>query len=524
MLFGAIDVGTNSIHLIVVELDSAFDTSRVVYKAREMVRLGSDDALASGKLSRKAMERGVEAIARFVEAARTRGARRVRAVATSALRETENGAEFRDMVEKRTGIELEILDGNEEARLIHLGVANGYPLYDRVACIIDIGGGSTEMVVADGERPYLVDSVKLGSLRLYDGFLRGRPDPQRAARALDAHVTDVLAPLAERVRHYQLDLALGTSGTIMGLAALDAAQRGLAVTRVHGYALSRARLESLQRQMLLMSEAERRRMPGMNPRRADIIVAGNAVLIRALALLGRDEIIVCERALRDGVVVDLAQRDRALAQRLGDERAKRVEAVEAVARRYEHLGGHQRHVARLGLVLFERLAPLHDLAPADRDLLWAAAMLHGIGRFVAESGHHKHAAYLIRNTPLEGWRDDERELVALVARYYRKAMPKPSHPEYAALDPADRRRVDVLAALLRIADGLDIRHLGMVSDVAAVPEDGIVVISAQAEGNASREVDAAMEKADLFERSFGLRVVLEAVEASGSAQAPGDRT
>ncbi|HEX3466268.1 MAG TPA: Ppx/GppA phosphatase family protein [Candidatus Elarobacter sp.] len=513
MLFGAIDVGTNSIHLIVVELDSAFDTSRVVYKAREMVRLGSDDALASGRLSRKAMERGVEAIARFNEAAHARGARDVRAVATSAVRETENGGEFRALVEERTGLRLEILDGNEEARLIHLGVANGYPLYDRVACIIDIGGGSTELIVADGERAYLIDSVKLGSLRLYDAYLRGAPDQLRAARRLDAHCIELLGPVTERVRRYRLDLALGTSGTIMGLAAVDAADRGLAVKRVHGYTLSRSRLETLQRRMLLMSEAERRRMPGMNPRRADIIVAGNAVLINALALLGRDEIVVCERALRDGVVVDLAQRDRALAQRLGDERAKRVEAVETLARKYEHLGGHQRHVGRLALLLFERLAPLHNLAPSDRDLLWAAAMLHGIGRFVSDSGHHKHAAYLIRNTPLEGWRADERELVASIARYYRKAMPKASHAEYAALGPGDRRRVEVLAALLRIADGLDIRHLGVVTDVAAVPEDGVVVLQAQADGDASSELDAAMEKADLFERAFGLRVSLGATEA-----------
>ncbi|MGD1068406.1 MAG: hypothetical protein ABR975_16475, partial [Vulcanimicrobiaceae bacterium] len=257
MLFGAIDVGTNSIHLIVVELDAAFDTSRVVYKAREMVRLGSDDALESGRLSRKAMERGVDAIARFVEAAHVRGADRVRAVATSAVRETENGEEFRALVEARTGVPLEILDGSEEARLIHLGVASGFPIYDRVACIVDIGGGSTEIVVADGERPYLVDSMKLGSLRLYDAYLRGQSDPFRAARRLDEHILEVVAPIAERVRHYRLDLALGTSGTIMGLASLDAATRGLALKRVHGYTLQRSRLEALQRLMLPMSEAER---------------------------------------------------------------------------------------------------------------------------------------------------------------------------------------------------------------------------------------------------------------------------
>ncbi len=514
MLFGAIDVGTNSIHLIVVELDAAFDTSRVVYKAREMVRLGSDDALERGRLSRKAMERGVEAIGRFAEAARELGADRLRAVATSAVRETENGEEFRAIVQARTGITLEILDGAEEARLIHLGVVNGYPLYDRVACIIDIGGGSTEFVVAAGDRPYLVDSVKLGSLRLYDAYLRDKTDAPRAARKLNRFIAGELAPVVERIGHFRLDLALGTSGTIMGLAAVDAAARGIAVKGVHGYTLTRARLELLQQQMLRMSEAERRRMPGMNPRRADIIVAGNAVLIAALTMLGRDEIIVCERALRDGVVVDLAQRDRAVAQRFGDERATRLGAVERLAQRYEHLGGHQRHVARLALSLFERLAPLHGLAPGDRDLLWAAAMLHGIGRFVAKSGHHKHSAYLIRNSQLDGWRDDEKVLVAQIARYYRKSMPKPTHVDYAALSAADRRRVDILASLLRVADGLDIHHLGTVLDVAAIPEDGIVNIAAQAESDVSGELDAAMEKADLFERTFDVHVVMESVEAT----------
>jgi len=251
----------------------------------------------------------------------------------------------------------------------------------------------------------------------------------------------------------------------------------------------------------------------MNPRRADIIVAGNAVLIAALQLLGRDELVVCERALRDGVVVDLARRDREVAQQFGDERARRLGAVERLAQRYEHLGGHQRHVARLALVLFERLSSLHGLVPADRDLLWAAAILHGIGRFVAESGHHKHAAYLIRNSELEGWRDDERALIAQVARYYRKAMPKPTHLDYAALDPGDQYRVDVLASLLRIADGLDIRHLGTVTDVSAVPEDGLVYITAQAESDISGELDAAMEKADLFERTFGVRVAIDALES-----------
>jgi len=510
MLFGAIDVGTNSIHLIVVECDSIYDTSRVVHKAREMVRLGSNDALERGRLSPKAMTRGVEAITRFVEAARQHGAERIRAVATSAVREADNGVEFRAQVEAQTGVPLEILDAGEEARLIHLGVASGFSIDDRTACIIDIGGGSTEFIVAGAERPYLLDSVKLGSLRLYDAFLRDALDPARAARGLNLYIRDALAPLLQRVRLYRVDVCIGTSGTIMGLATVDAAERGIPLGRIHGYTLERGRLEVLQRRMLAMTEAERRKIPGMNPRRADIIVAGNAVLIAALGQLKIDEIVVCERALRDGIIVDLIARDRALAQRLGDQHVARLEVLDALGHKYGHLGAHERHVARLALRLFERLADVHGLAPADRDVLYAAAVLHGVGRFVAQSGHHKHSAYIIGASVLPGWRDDERALIALVARYYRKAMPKLTHPEFALLEPADRERVEKLAALLRVADGLDVRHLGLVNDVTVRREIGRIVLGAQAEADISGELSAAMLKADLFERVFHVRIAIEA--------------
>jgi exopolyphosphatase/guanosine-5'-triphosphate,3'-diphosphate pyrophosphatase len=510
MLFGAIDVGTNSIHLIVVECDSLYDTSRIVHKAREMVRLGSNDALERGRLAPKAMARGVEAIVRFVETARARGAELIRAVATSAVREAENGRAFQAQVETRTGIVLEILDAAEEARLIHLGVATGFPIYDRIACIIDIGGGSTEFIVADGDRPYMLDSVKLGSLRLYDAFLRDALDPVRAARGLNLYIRDALAGLVQRVRQYQVDFCIGTSGTIMGLAAVDAAERGIVMRRVHGYTLERGRLETLQRRMLSLSEPERRKLPGMNPRRADIIVAGNAVLIAALSQLGIDEIVVCERALRDGIIVDLIARDRALAQRLGDKHVARLEVLEALGHKYGHLAGHERLVARLALRLFERLADVHGLAPADRDLLYAAALLHSVGRFIGASGRHKHTAYIVEASALPGWRAEERTSIALIARYCRKAMPKLTHPSFAALEPAARERIEKLAALLRIADGLDTRHLGLVNDVAVRREPGRILIFAQAEADVSGELAAAMLNGDLFERVFDVRIAIEA--------------
>ena len=228
MLFGAIDVGTNSIHLIVVEFDSTFDTTRVVYKDREMVRLGSNDAMERGRLSSKAMARGVDAIVRFVRAARDRGVERIRAVATSAVREAENGDEFRTQVELEAGIALEVVPATEEARLIHLGVANGYPIYDRLACIIDIGGGSTEFIVADGERPYLLDSVKLGVAPLRP-FVRGR-SPQRT----EAELRSTFAPRspADRTRPSLPDrYGDAARRDDHGVSALDAAARDTHQTR-----------------------------------------------------------------------------------------------------------------------------------------------------------------------------------------------------------------------------------------------------------------------------------------------------
>ena len=266
MLLGAIDVGTNSIHLIVVELDPRFGTSRTILKAREMVRLGGGAALLRGHLSKKAVQRGVAAIANFAEAARAAGAEDVRAVATSAVREASNGSEFLAAVRAASKVDVEILTEAEEARLIHLGVTRGYPLGERVACIFDIGGGSTEFIIGDQQRPFFLDSVKLGSLRLYDEYLSEASAPGLGYRAMEAHIRERLLPHIKRIRQHHFDVLLATSGTVMGLAALDAASEGIPVKRAHGYVLRLERLRELQRVMVKMTPAERRKMPGMNAR------------------------------------------------------------------------------------------------------------------------------------------------------------------------------------------------------------------------------------------------------------------
>ncbi len=508
MLLGAIDVGTNSIHLIVVELDPRFGTSRTILKAREMVRLGGGAALIRGHLSKKAVQRGVAAIAKFAAAAHAAGAADVRAVATSAVREASNRDEFLAAVKASSGLTVEILPEDEEARLIHLGVSRGYPIGDRVACIVDIGGGSTEFIVGDGHRPFFLHSVRLGSLRLFDEFL-ANGESALGYRTLQKHINEVLSSTAGRLRDYRFDMLIGTSGTVMGLAALDAAAEGFASQRAHGYPLRLERLRALQSEMLRMTPAERRKMPGMNPRRSDIIVAGNAILMAIMEMLERDELIVSERALREGVVVDYLERNLALARRIGDERTRRFDAAHALAERFGGGGVHENHVAALALQLFDSLAELHRLEPADRDVLFAAALLHDAGRAIAASAHHKHGAYIVRNASLAGWRPEQIELIAALVRYHRKSLPKPTHPEWSGADLETRRRIMGLGALLRIADGLDRRRLGVVSAVAPRIEPAVVRLVVHAQQDVAPELEGARFKADFFERAFGLRIEFE---------------
>jgi exopolyphosphatase/guanosine-5'-triphosphate,3'-diphosphate pyrophosphatase len=506
MLLGAIDVGTNSIHLIVVELDPRFGTSRTILKAREMVRLGGGEALARGYLPKKAMQRGVDAIVRFGEQARLAGATEIRAVATSAVREASNRAEFIADVKAASGVTVDVLSDTEEARLIHLGVSRGYPLYDRIACIVDIGGGSTEFIVADQERPFYLHSVRLGSLRLYDEFLRDADESPLAHRKLARHIKEALTPVAAQLSDYRFETLIGTSGTLLGLAALDAAAEGIPASRVHGYVLRLERLRELQRTMLRMTPAERRKMPGMNPRRSDIIVAGAAIAIAVLELLGRSEVVVCERALRDGLVVDYLEKNIALARRLGDARMRRFDGAHELAKRFGSNGVHENQVAGLAISLFDQLLDLHRFEPADRDVLFAAALVHDVGRAVNESGHHKHGAYVVRNAGLSGWRAEEIDLMAALVRYHRKALPKATHEEWASADPALRRRIAGLAGLLRLADGLDTRRLGLVSGVEVLRTPGAVELSVNAQQDVSAEMAGARYKSDLFTRAFGVDV------------------
>ena len=281
------------------------------------------------------------------------------------------------------------------------------------------------------------------------------------------------------------------------------ADRGLKFSRSLGAHVSLMRMQHLQERMLSLTAEQRKVMPGMNPRRSDIIVAGNAVAIALLRTLGQEQVQVCDFALREGLIADYLQQNHDRVKALGDERLRRLDAVRDLALRLRNDIVHESRVAEFALDLYDGMNDHARFDTTDRDVLFGAAILHDIGNAINVSSHHKHSAYIVRNTALIGWKPREQELLALLVRYHRRSLPKPTHPEYIALDPGMRLTVDRLTSLLRIADGLDAGHHGNVKRVDMRRDRGRYRIEVHADGDVSYELDAARAKADLFARTYG---------------------
>jgi exopolyphosphatase / guanosine-5'-triphosphate,3'-diphosphate pyrophosphatase len=495
----AIDLGTNSFHLLIarVQPDGSFD---LLTKDKEVVRLGS----GAGELrtiSPDAVERGLAALHRFRRLADSYGAT-IDAVGTSALREAANRDEFVRRARAEAGITVEVVSGSEEARLIHLGVIQTLPVFDERILVIDIGGGSTELVVGTGTDIAVARSVKLGAIRLTDRFFPEGRVRSKAVAECRRYVRSFLAPAIADIREHAPFRAVGSSGTILNLARMVAAAEGRDPGAVSsGDTLRRAGLAAIVAELLGHETAARRaEVPGLDERRSDIIAGGAVLLEELVDLLDVDELRVSDAALREGVLLDrAAQRDSpGVAHRLGDIRRRSVLRMAAA---FHEDTSHIRHSTALALELFDRLRDEHGLGDGDRDLLEAAALLHNVGLFVSHAAHHRHSYYVIRHTDqLDGFNDHEIELVALIARYHRKSHPKPSHREFHHLDPVDQRRVRLLAGMLRLAIALDRSRSGSVRAVDVRRRNDAVVVAVRHDPDAdvSLEEYAAQDRVSLL--------------------------
>lgn len=491
MKVAAIDIGSNSVHLVVSRL-YAPGVREVLDREREMLRLG-DATFGEGGIPPERMDRAIDVLKRYRAIAEAHGVNAVLAVATSAVRDARNREEFLARAEKEARLAVRVVSGEEEGRLIYAGVRDGLaPTFKRVG-VIDLGGGSMEVILGDGPKVGYVKSLKLGVLRLALQFPGRR---KKTLEALEKHARTEIAPVARELRKWGADAVLGTSGTIMALA-------GLLGVRQDGQPIRLAALKDLSKQLTGESPDEIRERHAVDKDRADTIGPGSVVVRVLMEEAGLEEIHPCERALREGVVADYAARN-AKGLEIHDEEIAdpRRRSVYFLARRLGALDPHSRQTARLALKLFDTLSPVHGLEPGDRELLEYAALLHDAGYWIGSDKHHKHAYYLITEGPLESFSREEVMIIALVARYHRGTVPKKRHEAWTKLPKKDRRRVAGLAALLRIADGLDRGHAGLVKDLSCAIDGDAVTLKLHAEGDLHLELYAADRRADLFREAF----------------------
>ncbi len=449
----AIDIGTNSIHLVVARI-TPNDRFDVVAREREMVRLGSGPGDMK-VLTQDAMDRGIDALDRMRRLAEAEGAS-IRAVATSAVREAQNHDVFVHRAHDEAGIDVEVISGIEEARLIHLGVLQAVPVFDKRIMLVDIGGGSTELLIGERGEVLASRSLKLGAIRLTARFFGGERVHPAAVGACRQFVRSALAPFVPEVHELGFDVLVGSSGTIMAIAEMVAAHRDEASpVTFNNFELTRDELDEVVGRLLLVDTVDKRKsFPGLDPRRADIILGGAIILERVMHVYDAERLVVSENALREGVLLDTVQRSRGgTLHHLRDlSRASVLHLMEQCDERPDH----SREVARLALALFDATAPVHGLDEAAREYLEAAALLANVGLFISHTKHHLHTYYVIRNSEhLTGFTDREIEIIAQVARYHRKSPPKPEHEAFSRLWPDDQTLVRALAALLRVAIGLD---------------------------------------------------------------------
>jgi exopolyphosphatase/guanosine-5'-triphosphate,3'-diphosphate pyrophosphatase len=505
MRIAAVDVGSNSIHMVVaqVEADGRF---RVLDRAKDMVRLGRR-TLNKGRLSPSAIDAGVRTLSAFRTLAERQGASRITAVATSAVREAANGGDFIERVEEDVGLRVKVIPGREEARLIFLGVRHAIDLSGKPTLIVDGGGGSVEFILVEQGEAVALESHKIGVARLTERFLPIDPPQSKDIDALEAYLGDQLDPMLSEFRKHRVRRVVATSGTLLNLIAIAGYQRGeTPELHLNNFSVGAADIAKLRRTLTRTSHAERLKLKGLDAKRADLIVAGAVLIDFVLQRLDAQELVACTWALREGVLLDFIARHRKHIEENERYSSPRGRSVARLARHLGEAPDHGRRVARLALRLFDQLAALLRVDPSTRELLEYAAVLHDVGHHIDHANHHRHSYYLIINGELFGFTREEVAMIALLARYHRKAPPKTADPEFRALPAKTKHAVRTLSAVLRVADALDRSHYGVVRDVTVTRRDRRLTLQLTASGDAQLELWEAQQRAGPLSDVLGLDV------------------
>lgn len=496
----AIDVGSNAIRLAIanVTTDGEYQT---LFNVREPVRLGQD-VFTKGSISAHTIDRTLQAFTDFKQKLAERGVSHIRAIGTSALREAANRDVLLKSVAKATGIEISIIGGEEEARLIHQAVKQTVNLKNKVALLVDIGGGSVEVVLADDTTVLCTESYSMGSVRLLK-ILGEKAGEEKFHQLVTEYVDATQRRLKQEIGNQKIDICIGTGGSIESLGEL----RKELFDKNSNQKITLDELKSLVKKLRAMTIEERIQQLRLRPDRADVIVPAAIVLQKIVQEAGVDEVVIPGIGLKDGVLLESVAELRDHEKR--SYRAQVIESARRLGRKYYYDEKHATTVAKLALQIFDQTKSFHGLDDEARLILEVASLLHDIGHYVNVANHHKHTFYLILSSPLIGLTSLQMDLVANVARYHRKSPPKTQHKPYEDLAPKQRILISYLAAILRLADALDHEHASTVDSVEVEYKRPRFLFRLKGKGDMLLEKWALAAKRDLFETVFDANVVVE---------------
>ncbi len=498
MRVAALDLGSNSFHLLVADVDRDGHLT-VVTREKEMLRLG-DAVSAAGLIGGELGDRAVAAVRRLRGVAEGAQASELFACATSAIRTATDGSDLVDRIEAEAGVHVEVIDGITEARLIFEAVRAAVTIEPGPALCLDLGGGSLDVMVGDAAGLRWATSVRLGVGRLTEQFVSTDPIAKRERRAIDAHVREVLAPVAACVAEHAPAMTIGSSGTLSDLVAMARGGDDATIGGRNQLRADAAELLALHRRIIRADASERRRMPGLDTKRVELLPAGSILLAAAVDLFEIDAVTVSDWALREGIVLDAVEQHPG--DFADDVTTLRSGAVAALAERCGSDPSHTDRVRTMALELFDQLASVHGLGADAREMLGYAATLHDIGQHISRKGHHKHAAYLVSHAELRGFDPEEVAALAALMRHHRHGVPKAGEERMAALDAAYQDLVTRLAAILRLADGFDRGRRGHVDGLDVEIGRDLVIVRVTTHGDPELEIWGARRRRELFERVF----------------------
>jgi exopolyphosphatase/guanosine-5'-triphosphate,3'-diphosphate pyrophosphatase len=509
-----IDIGTNSVRLLVVRLNPNHSYT-ILTRQKQQVRLGEGE-FEDDEIRPDAIERLVLVCKTFHDLARSFNAEEFVAVATSAMREASNQHAILHLLRQEAGFDVRVISGQEEARIIYLGVASGLHLEDRQAFFIDIGGGSTEIAVG-GERSYhYLHSFRLGAIRLanlYLGSDLSGPVTKDQYRKIQDHVRDSIIRSVTKLKKEHLDCAIGSSGTIMNLAEIAQRTQPSHIIPAEP-TLTRSDLRRVIDLLCSLPLEQRRKVPGINPERADIIIPGAAILDVFMKELSLDTIATTGRGLQDGLLVDYLSRMDAFPL-LGD-LSPRQRSVLQLGRSCGINEAHARTVTSIVLELFDsaRELGLHSCSDRERELLEYASFLHDIGSFISYTNHHAHSYYIIRNSELLGFDQQEITFMAYLARFHRKKPPKKKDPEITELDVHEQEILRVLTPFIRLAETLDRSHTALIQHVRFSRMDKESIwLEVVARGDCQLEIWGIEGEKKAFEKIFSKKLIFEIIDS-----------